>query len=425
MSSKKQKSDASSLPQRKGEVWEIGRRRLSISIAELDERGEHPELLLAIQPDEDGGIVLADVVPSSAPIGVLGDFVARAMAKPKVGEPRRPSTICVGSQAEADMLAEALAGAGVSVEVKAQLEMLDVVCEHAGRELGSGMSSDYRSEAIRSDQSLSEEGLLELYQVAKKFFKRQLWDDFDESELFEIGIEYPGGSTETLYGVVMGMLEEVMGLALYSSVADLERVYAIEQERSEKLGDGLDLLDAEPIDEGQLEEHMNIMYEILKVPSVALTYSDKADALPPIVEEAKELKLPLANKSAYPVIMATGEGHLQLARPDELRRMYLAMRAILDWDDQIAGMDVDDDLGVTVSTRIAPVADFTPEVSVRTTLIENPVERMEDEGMMFPDVDELLEIFERPPSTPPAPAKAAGKKPTAKKKACKKKSPSK
>ena len=33
------------LPQASGEVWEVGRRRLNISIAELERKGERPEIL--------------------------------------------------------------------------------------------------------------------------------------------------------------------------------------------------------------------------------------------------------------------------------------------------------------------------------------------------------------------------------------------
>ena len=34
------------LPQASGEVWEVGRRPLDISVAELERKGERPELLL-------------------------------------------------------------------------------------------------------------------------------------------------------------------------------------------------------------------------------------------------------------------------------------------------------------------------------------------------------------------------------------------
>ena len=36
-------------PQARGEVWEVGRRRLDISVAELERKGEQPEILLAVQ----------------------------------------------------------------------------------------------------------------------------------------------------------------------------------------------------------------------------------------------------------------------------------------------------------------------------------------------------------------------------------------
>ena len=38
----------SRLPQTMGEIWEVGRRPLDISIAEPERKGERPELLLAV-----------------------------------------------------------------------------------------------------------------------------------------------------------------------------------------------------------------------------------------------------------------------------------------------------------------------------------------------------------------------------------------
>jgi hypothetical protein len=61
------------LPQAKGEVWEVGRRRLDISVAELEPQGERPELLLAVQASGQAGVIRANIVPDSAPPTALAD----------------------------------------------------------------------------------------------------------------------------------------------------------------------------------------------------------------------------------------------------------------------------------------------------------------------------------------------------------------
>src|SRR5688572_14699123 len=90
------------LPQAKGEVWEVGRRRLDASIAELERKGERPELLLAVHASAQGGVVQANIVPASAPPAALADFVLQAMRQPMIGQPRRPQLIRVNSPAEAE-----------------------------------------------------------------------------------------------------------------------------------------------------------------------------------------------------------------------------------------------------------------------------------------------------------------------------------
>ena len=62
------------LPQANGEVWEVGRRRLNISIAELERKGERPELLLAVHASGQGGVVQANIVPDQCAFDSAGGF---------------------------------------------------------------------------------------------------------------------------------------------------------------------------------------------------------------------------------------------------------------------------------------------------------------------------------------------------------------
>lgn len=126
------------LPQASGEVWEVGRRRLNISIAELERKGERPEILLAVHASGQGGVVQANIVPSSAPPTALADFILEAMRQPMLGKPRRPQLIRVNSQTEAEEIDATLTAAGIRLEVAAQLVVLDALVDEMATEFGGG-----------------------------------------------------------------------------------------------------------------------------------------------------------------------------------------------------------------------------------------------------------------------------------------------
>src|SRR5262245_45861245 len=119
MARKKQKPPQVPLPLSQGEVWEVGRRTLNVHVDELQHQQEHPEIMLAVQTGTSGGIVHGEPITSKAPHTALADFLLQAMRQPLIGKPRRPAIIRVTSQAEADLLATALAHTGVRLEVVA------------------------------------------------------------------------------------------------------------------------------------------------------------------------------------------------------------------------------------------------------------------------------------------------------------------
>ena len=43
------------LPLSKGEIWEVGRRALDVSVVDLARKGERPEVLLVVQAGDEGG----------------------------------------------------------------------------------------------------------------------------------------------------------------------------------------------------------------------------------------------------------------------------------------------------------------------------------------------------------------------------------
>jgi len=203
---------APSLPLSKGEIWEVGRRTLEVSVADLARKGERPEVLLVVQAGEEGGVVLGDAITSSAPYTVLADIVVRAMREPLIGKPRRPEVIRVGSAAEAELLATSPAITGVALEVVGQLVALERFQSHMELQLG-GLSSDYRTQAARAGETLSAEGLHTFFRTARQFYREAMWEAYSDGVMFVLTLQAAQGASKTLYGIIIGALGQELGLA--------------------------------------------------------------------------------------------------------------------------------------------------------------------------------------------------------------------
>jgi Domain of unknown function (DUF6930) len=392
------------LPQANGEVWEVGRRRLNISIAELERKGERPELLLAVHASGQGGVVQANLAPSSAAPTALADFVLETMRQPMIGKPRRPQLIRVNSQAEAEALAATLAAAGVRLEVSAPLVMLDALVEEMSTELDGG-TKDYRTQAARAGESLSEQGLRELYSVARAFYRAELWLDFGDEVIFEIKLQPTNGAPKTLYGIIMGNMGQEFGLALYASLDDFRRFYEFSVQHIEQMEQTGKVMGKGRMTKKRQDQEDEMLAKLMSVSAVGLTFTPQRDVPLPLVEEAKQLRLPIANKSAFPLVMRLGAGGMSVGSISDLRDVHAATRAILDWDQRIDAMDVDDEVGVTITSKLPPVAHFVPALTAHTTLRLNP-SAPEAEPALSSELNDFFQVlFEAPPRRTSAPRK--------------------
>jgi hypothetical protein len=419
------------LPQANGEVWEVGRRCLNLSIAELERKGERPELLLAVHASGQGGVVQANIVPSSAPPTALTDFLLEAMRQPMIGKPRRPQLIRVNSQAEAETLAATMAAAGVRLEVSAPLVVLDALVEEMATEFGGG-ARDYRTQAAHAGEPLSDESLRELFSAAKAFYRAELWHDFGDEVMFEIALQPTSGDSKTLYGIIMGNMGQEFGLALYASLDDFRRFYEFSVQHIEQIEQTGKIIGkgrmTQKQHQKQQQQEDEMLAKLMSVSAVGLTFTPQRDVPPPLVEEAKQLRLPIANKAAFPLVMRLGAGGMSVGTVSDLRDVYAATRAIVDWDQRIDAMDVDDEIGVTITSKLAAVANFVPAMTAHTTLRLNPYAPEEEPAP--PELNDFLQVlFEAPPQrtsaprkkspqttggkTPPSPAKKAPAKPSA------------
>jgi hypothetical protein len=245
------------------------------------------------------------------------------------------------------------------------------------------VQSDYRTNAEAAGETLSHAALHSLYKVAQQFYRKALWETFDDSEIFSITFATADGQTQTHYGVLMGIMEEEFGLALYPSLEALQQIYDIDIDDPEDRSLSFD--EEEDSDVEEWEASAEMAAQLLSVPCISLTYTPKRDLPQLLVEEAKALKLPVAKQSAYPLMMRTGQG-MQLANLTDLRKIFIALHAILAWDKQIAALDLDDEIDETLTVEVPAMADALPALTAEVTLVVNPF--TDDDDLIDLDLDE-------------------------------------
>jgi len=218
-----------------------------------------------------------------------------------------------------------------------------------------------------------------------------------------------------LYGIIIGELGQEFGLALYPSLEALQQFYNASLEHLDQFFD-LEQPSAQQHDPAQRQREAEAMTELLQVSTLCLTYTPQRDVPPPLVEEAKQCKLPVANKSAFPLVMRTGQGGMRAATALELADMCVAMGAIMDWDKRIDDVESEDEVDITLTSQVPAVPGFLPALTVHTTLRDNPCLPEDDEEEWLPDLSALFEsLMREPPRSKPVPQKktASGRKSSA------------
>jgi len=336
--------------------------------------------------------------------------VGRAMREPLLGKPRRPELIRVGSQAEAEVLATAPAMTGVALEVAAQLTALESLQAHVELQLG-GLRSDYRTQATRAGETLSSEGLQTFFRVARQFHREAMWEAYGDEAMFEVALQTTQGTSKTLYGIIIGGLGQEFGLALYPSLEALQQFYNASLEHLDQLPGRPPPAAKKRPDAVQLQREAEAVARLVHVSTLCMTYMPQRDVPLPLVQEARQLKLPLANTSAFPLVMRTGQGGMRAATATELADMFVALSAILDWDTRIDDVEGEDEVDITLSSHVPAIPGFLPALTVQTTLRDNPCLPEEDaiEDAAMPDLTAFFEAFlNAPPSRKPG----AKKKPS-------------
>jgi uncharacterized protein DUF6930 len=364
--------------------------------------------LLAVHASPQGGVVQANIVPSSAPPTALADFILQAMRQPMIGKPRRPQLIRVNSPTEAEALATTLTAVGVRLEVPDTLVVLDTLVEEMAAEFGGGVR-DYRTQAARAGEPLSDEGLRELFGAAKAFYRAELWLDFGDEVMFEIELQPTNGASKTLYGIIMGNMGQEFGMALCASLDDFRRFYEFSLQHIERMEQTGKVIGKGRMTKKRQQQDDEMLAKLMSVSAVGLTFTPQRDVPSPLGEEAKQLRLPIANKSAFPLVMRLGAGGMSVGTISDLRDVYAATRAILDWDQRIAAMEADDEIGVTIISKLPAVSNFASAMTAHTTLRLNP-NVPEEEPDLPSDLNDFLQaLFNAPPERAAAPQRKSPK----------------
>jgi hypothetical protein len=268
-----------------------------------------------------------------------------------------------------------------------------------------GRVKDYRTEAAHAGEPLSDEALHEVFRAAKAFYRAELWHDFGDEVMFELELQPTSGGSKTLYGIIVGSMGQEFGLALYASLDDFRRFYEFSVQHIDQIEQTGKVTGRGRMTKNQQQQEDEMLSKLMSVSAIGLTFTPQRDVPPPVVQEAKQLRLPLANRSAFPLVMRLGAGGMSVGTVNDLREVYGATRAILDWDRRISAMEVDDEVGVTITSKLPAVANFVPAMTAHTTLRLNPY-APEEEPTLPTELNEFLQVlFEVPPKSTPAPQK--------------------
>src|SRR5262249_1276817 len=249
-------------------------------------------------------------------------------------------------------------------------------------------------------------GLQAFFRTARQFYREAMWEAYGDEVVFELTLQTAQGVSKTLYGIIIGELGQELGLALYPSLEALQQFYNASLEHLDQFSDlGQPITQQRP-EPAQWQREAEAMADLLQVSTLCLTYTPQRDVPPPLIEEVKQCKLPVANKSAFPLVMRTGQGGMRAATALELADMCVAMEAIMDWDKRIDDVESEDEVDITLTLQVPAGPGFLPMLTVHTTLRDNPClteeDDEDDEDGWLPDLTALLESFlqEAPRSKP-------------------------
>jgi tetratricopeptide (TPR) repeat protein len=165
-------------------------------------------------------LVLAhEIIEEPPSTDLLWDVLAKAMRKPVVGEPHRPTELQVRPDERWDDLKPHLDEIGITVVPTEELDQLDAMFRDMARHIaGDAPPGLLEMPGIKPEQVAS------FYRAAAGFYRRAPWRKLGYETA--IKVECDRFESGPWYAVVMGQSGLTFGVALYDDLKTLEKLWA-------------------------------------------------------------------------------------------------------------------------------------------------------------------------------------------------------
>ncbi len=281
------------------DAWQADFRQFPRRI-EVDGRRIRPWMILIASRTRD--LVLAHGLTDEEPTPAdLWDALARAMARPAVGEPHRPAVLAVRPGPAWDALEGDLGSIGVASERSEVLDQVDFLFDDLSKHLaGSGPPG------LLDMPGVTPERVGVFYEAAASFYRRAPWRKLGYESI--IRIECDRFESGPWFGVIMGQSGLTLGLALYEDLALLRKMWA-----------------------GKLTEEEGAR----KTVALTVTYDDESSLTDGDLEAIEEHSWPVVAPDAFPSIFRKERG-LTMRPPLawEIELMIACLRILPDFVDR-------------------------------------------------------------------------------------------
>ncbi len=174
--------------------------------------------------------------PGGMPTGPAKDHAtgrAEDHAKDHLPNGALPATLLVNDAALAEAARAALGPLGVTVEHRASLPPFDAAVAELSESLGGDPNAAPEPFSWAIDPAL----LPPLYKAAIGLWRRAPWEYLPDHPpvVVTLGAHGPRPGVETLYASIMGLAEEVYGVAFYTTAEALDRIVAHGEARAERV----------------------------------------------------------------------------------------------------------------------------------------------------------------------------------------------
>jgi hypothetical protein len=201
------------LPQRP-EVWQVDARQVGAT-ALANAQAARPWLIVVVSSTEEQ--ILAFDLSRQAPTGEqVWHTLARAMAEPADGTPRRPAHVQVPPAAWTAGLLPAVEGVGVEWTQVGPLEGVDGFFEELAEQL-----QGQRQPGLLDMPGVSPDAVGRFFEAAALYYRQAPWRKVGERT---VKVECPRLESGPWYAILMGQGGVAAGLVLYDSLATLDRL---------------------------------------------------------------------------------------------------------------------------------------------------------------------------------------------------------